>query len=349
MGAGSRGGSKMSKSFRRMAYAGAGLVLSVMAAASVAAPGDVSTDRKPFVVGSHSWESQQAFIDSGARCATKPLDALEAARVEEKIGPYMRQLAQGGMLGKAGGGGSKGGKPGGGGGGGGGGTVTSGTIQVYVHVIRSDSGQGDVTDVRIRSQIDILNLAYAETGWQFALAGTNRTNNSAWYTMQPGTQAERDAKSNLHQGSADDLNIYLANIGGGLLGWATFPSSYASSPLMDGVVVLSDSLPGGTAAPYNLGDTATHEVGHWMGLYHTFQGGCSKTGDYVADTPAERSAAFGCPVNRDTCAASGVDPIYNFMDYTDDACMNEFTYGQYGPDNQDARMDAMFSAYRNGK
>ncbi len=223
--------------------------------------------------------------------------------------------------------------------------VTGGTINVYVHVINNGSSisQGNIPDQWITDQIAVLNGAYNSWGWTFVLAGTDRTTNSSWYTCTGGT-CEQQMKSALHQGTADDLNLYTNNMGGGLLGWATFPSSYQSQPLMDGVVVLYGTLPGGPAVPYNLGDTATHEVGHWMGLYHTFQGGCNGSGDQVSDTPAERSPAYGCPIGRDSCKnKSGLDPIENFMDYTDDSCMFQFTAGQ------DTRMDSQFTTYRFGK
>jgi hypothetical protein len=223
--------------------------------------------------------------------------------------------------------------------------VGSVTIPVYFHVVNQGAGvsNGDLTTTMIDNSINVLNAAYANTPFKFSLVATTRTTNSTWYNTCDQTSTESAMKSALRQGSADDLNVYSCKPGGGLLGWATFPSSYASNPKNDGVVILYSSVPGGTAAPYNEGDTLTHEVGHWVGLYHTFQNGCAKTGDYVDDTPAERSPAYGCPIGRDSCSGVGLDPITNFMDYTDDFCMNTFSAGQ------SARADSFWSQYRAGK
>lgn len=217
---------------------------------------------------------------------------------------------------------------------------TSAVVPTYVHVITNGTA-GNVPASQIQSQMTVLNNAFASSGISFSLAGTDYTNNASWYTVGYGSTAEKQMKQTLHKGSKDDLNIYIANIGGGLLGWATFPN--ATDVSQDGVVILNSSLPGGSAVPYNLGDTATHEVGHWTGLFHTFQGGCSKTGDQVADTPAEKSPAYGCPTGRDTCRRdAGLDPIKNFMDYSDDACMDRFSGGQV------TRMQNQWVTYRAG-
>jgi hypothetical protein len=217
------------------------------------------------------------------------------------------------------------------------------TVDVYFHVVNAgpSSADGNIPNSQIVAQIGVLDDAFG--GYDFDLVAISRTTNATWYTAGPGTAAERAAKIALRQGSADDLNIYSWNPGQ-YLGWATFPWAYASSPNQDGVVILYSSVPGGDAAPYDEGDTATHEVGHWLGLYHTFQGGCGKNGDEVSDTPSERSPAFGCPAGRDSCRGkAGLDPIENFMDYTDDACMDHFTSGQ------DVRMASMWAAYREGR
>jgi hypothetical protein len=301
----------------------------------VSAQDEGAANAPPFKFNGREWPSQRAFVDSGARCSTRNLSDDEMRAIDEKIAPFLQARLKGQRAVQIDASGSGAVVP----------MATTGVINVYFHVITNSSGAGNVTDAQINSQMNVLNSAFAGTGWTFNLVTTTRTANNTWYTMQPGTFAEQQAKNTLRQGTADELNIYTANPSGGLLGWATFPSDYTANPKRDGVVLLFSSLPGGSAAPYNQGDTATHEVGHWMGLYHTFQGGCSDTrGDFVRDTPAEKSAAYGCPGGRDSCARlPGLDPIYNFMDYTDDACMYQFTSGQ------DARMDAEFTAYRAGK
>ena len=217
-------------------------------------------------------------------------------------------------------------------------------VPVVVHVINEGetAAAGNVPQSSIDAQIRVMNDAYAACGVSFTLAEVTRTTDARWYTMTPGSAEEAAAKEALHWDSSQYFNVYLAGIGQGLLGWATFPWTQAEEPSMDGVVILNDSLPGGSATPYDEGDTLVHEGGHWLGLYHTFQGGCLPRGDLVTDTPPERRPAYGCPTERDTCARNGFDPTSNYMDYVDDSCMDEFTAGQC------LRIFQAVSAYRPG-
>jgi hypothetical protein len=188
----------------------------------------------------------------------------------------------------------------------------------------------------ISAQMKVLNDSYsgktaaaaADSPFRFDLSKITWTVNSQWYAVTPG-KVERDMKKALYEGNSQTLNVYSADIGAGLLGWAYFPKGYNNGrDFIDGVVILDESMPGGTAGKYALGDTLTHEVGHWLMLEHTFKSGCSASGDFVADTPREASPQFDCPTGADTCTAPGLDPIHNFMDYTQDSCMNMFTAGQ---------------------
>jgi hypothetical protein len=269
--------------------------------------------------------SLREFVESGARCATNENDARLKMLTTPSREAALLALAPGSV-----------------------------TISVYFHVIQQNgtagsSGTGFVPMSWINAQINVLNQAYGggtggvNTPFRFVLAGVDYVVNSTWYSSGPGTSGEAQFKTALRRGTADDLNFYT-NDGAGLLGWSTFPSSYSSRPADDGVVCFYRSLPGGSYPPYDLGDTGTHEIGHWLGLFHTFQGGCNGSGDSVSDTPAERTSAFGCPSGLDTCKnKAGLDPIDNFMDYTDDACMFRFTAGQ------SSRMDSQWTTFRQGR
>ena len=211
------------------------------------------------------------------------------------------------------------------------------TIPVYFHVV-TDGSIGAVTANQIRAQIAVLNNTYAggeggaRTAFSFELAGVTRTDNAAWFYANPGGTNEHSMKQALHTGGPGDLNYY-STTAGDYLGWAYLPDivTKPGQAYLDGVVINWESMPGTSTTyegRYDQGETATHEVGHWLNLEHTFFGGCNAKGDFVADTPAQKTPTGGCPEGKDTCRQPGLDPIHNYMDYSYDSCYTQFTPGQ---------------------
>ncbi len=258
---------------------------------------------------------EDGLLQRGNRCAAPMLDAALAAEVNEAIAPLVESFLAQPLAPEA-----------------------DKLVDVAFHVVTNGS-TGAVSDARIADQIAVLNAAYQGKGFQFRLVRTTRTSNRSWFTGCYGG-GEMKMKNALAYDVPNTLNIYSCSPRNGILGYSYLPATFPEADKHHGVVVLHSSLPGGSAVPYNLGDTATHEVGHYLGLDHTFANGCSAPGDSVADTPYEASAAFGCPGGRDTCSSAGLDPIENFMDYTDDACMDRFSSGQA------ARMQAQVATYK---
>ncbi|KAL0946026.1 hypothetical protein HGRIS_012303 [Hohenbuehelia grisea] len=206
-----------------------------------------------------------------------------------------------------------------------------GSLQVVIHThwhvvyANETTFGGDVANETIFASIDLLNWAFKKGGLAFSLSQENitRTKNAGWFeSVREGN--EDSMKKQLRKGGPAELNIYTLSVGS----WATFPHDYAKKPSNDGVIYSIDALPGGWRDGRNLGHGLIHEVGHWAGLLHTFQGGC-RVGDQVDDTPPELYPSKTCVINRDTCPGDNVtDPIHNFMDYSWDNCTSEFTPGQ---------------------
>ncbi len=235
------------------------------------------------------------------------------------------------------------------------------TIPVVFHIVYNTSAQ-NISESRILEQLNVLNQDFGRTNadagntpsvWQSVASNTNiqfclaqrdpngnptngiirrqtsvtsfSTNNAIKYTSQGGSDAwPRDQY----------LNIWVGNLSGGLLGYAQFPGGAAAT---DGIVVLYSTVGGpnapGTATPYHLGRTATHEVGHWLNLYHIWgdDGSSCSGSDQVSDTPNQAGSTYGCPAfpRTDACSPSSPGIMFmNYMDYSDDACMNMFTAGQ---------------------
>ena len=238
------------------------------------------------------------------------------------------------------------------------------TIPVYVHVIYSNS-QENISTAQIQSQIDQLNADFAatnadynppsdfaavaagNTGIQFNLVQITRKSSSrtSWGTnddMKKASQGGVDPITpNTH------LNMWVCNIGGGILGYAQFPGGSSST---DGVVMGpeffgSNNYGGGyyLSAPFDRGRTTTHEVGHYLNLRHIWGDGRCNADDFVDDTPLAGAANYGCPSStQNSCRQAGRDMHMNYMDYTNDACMYMFSAGQK------ARMIACLETTRSG-
>lgn len=227
-------------------------------------------------------------------------------------------------------------------------------IPVVFNVLYKTSAQ-NVSLAQLQSQIDVLNEDFSATNADYNLTSTynsvksgniairfvldqvkrRQTNTTSWST---NNAMKKSAKGIAPTSPTTKLNIWVCNMGGGILGYAQFPGGSSST---DGVV-LDDNATGrvGTAAaPFNKGRTATHEVGHWMNLRHIW-GDATCGNDQVGDTPTHNTANYGCPAagHKSTCSGTPVEMTMNYMDYTDDACMYMFSLGQ------ESRILAVFAA-----
>jgi hypothetical protein len=193
----------------------------------------------------YSWSNEKEFQKVGARCMTPDADDDDIAELSRIVENWTQQSVNLRL------------------------TYEVIQIPLYIHVMVNENGDGAVSDMQINDQVDALNAAFGPD-IQYVLQEKIVTVNNGWHRCELG-ENERDMKEALRRGGSETLNIYLCEPMGGLLGWATLPTKYQRDPTYDGVVAHTESIPGGRLAPYNLGYTAVHEAGHWVGLRHTFQ------------------------------------------------------------------------------
>ncbi|KAL4898439.1 hypothetical protein BDV59DRAFT_197348 [Aspergillus ambiguus] len=288
-------------------------------------------------------------------CATGPPNALLKAEYQK----LQHQASE------------DGGRPGGGGGGG---PSTESRkietpieIDTWFHIVSTPANAGLVTDEMIKGQLSALQNAYQGAQISYRLQGVTRHVNESWARNTD----ELGMKTALRRGSYRTLNVYfhtdLEHSGSGaargaaaaaaagekVLGFCSLPDPgvNASSPraayVKDGCDILGHTMPGGPIPHYSRGGTAIHEIGHWNGLLHVFEGdSCQEgaDGDYIADTPQQGSSTEGCPGQKNSCPElPGEDSIHNYMDYSSDDCYEAFTPGQL------ERMRYMWGAMREGK
>ncbi len=269
-------------------------------ATSVAKVGAFAADDGAISVGGANYPNRKAFIQTGRRCGT-PLPSLYDIRRTQRVRQALRSNNVD--------------------------FNTKTIIPVHFHIIH-DGQRGNVPDQQIQAQVDLLNQVYGPMLLEFRVADVGRHLNPRWFKVGISTPEEASMKAELGRDTTSSLNVYTGDLPDGLLGWATFPWYLWAYPVMDGVVINQASFPNeNVRSPFNLGMTAVHEIGHWCGLFHTFQGGCEDPGDEISDTAYEQQSAAGCPLRQlSSCPGeTRYNPVENYMDYSDDSCMKEFT------------------------